>query len=36
MSNYDKGSRGEHELMDLFEENDFAVMRSAGSGRGGL
>ncbi len=36
MSNYDKGSRGEHELMELFEEHGFAVMRSAGSGKGGL
>jgi Holliday junction resolvase len=33
---YDKGSRRERELMELLEEYGFAVVRSAGSGQGGM
>lgn len=35
MSNYNKGSRREHELMEICEENGYVVVRSAGSGVGG-
>lgn len=35
MNNYNKGSRREHELMEICEENGYVVVRSAGSGTGG-
>lgn len=33
---YRKGSRAEHELMDTLVEKGFAVIRSAGSGKGSV
>ena len=35
-NSYDKGSDRERELMKLLETEDYAVVRSAGSGTGGL
>ena len=32
MSNYSKGSDGEYELIDIFEEEGFRAMRAPGSG----